>query len=196
MKIGVLGGTFDPPHFGHLALARAALTGLELDEILFVPAYKNPNKRQKSSPAKHRLAMLRLFLEGEADMAVSDLEIIRRGPSYALDTMLELQAAQPADYWFILGADALRDLPNWKQPEKLLRLCRIGVTVRPPYDEKLVLAKLPAELRDRIDLFPMPPKEISATDVRNRISAGLSASLFVAPQVLQYISAHDLYNNS
>src|ERR1700722_59500 len=108
MRIGVLGGTFDPPHLGHLALARAALRQLELDEVLFLPANRNPLKTGKGgTPAKHRLAMIDLMLKNEPTMAYSDMEITRGGPSYAVDTLNELHAVRPAEYWFLMGADSL-----------------------------------------------------------------------------------------
>ena len=132
MRLGIFGGTFDPPHNGHLALARACKTELGLDETLFVPAAQNPLKASgpRASP-EERLTMLGLLVADEEGMGVVDLEIQKGPPSYAVDTMADLQRVQPADYWFLLGADALKGLGDWKNPAKLLRLCRLGVVVRP-----------------------------------------------------------------
>src|ERR1041384_5745403 len=102
MKIGILGGTFDPPHNGHLAFAEAAVQTLELDEVLFIPANRNPLKPEKrQASAKDRLEMVRLMVEGKPQMAVSDIEIRRGGPSYAVETLDELHFVSPAEYWFL-----------------------------------------------------------------------------------------------
>src|SRR3954471_14443433 len=107
MRIGILGGTFDPPHSAHLALAHKALDELRLDEVMFLPVNRNPLKKIKMSPAKDRLEMVKLAIRDEPNFSVSDIEIARGGPSYAIDTMNELTYARPAEYWFILGSDAL-----------------------------------------------------------------------------------------
>ena len=110
MKTGVLGGTFDPPHYGHLELAKAAKAQLGLDEVMFVPANRNPLKTRKTASAKHRLRMVELEIEDEEGLSVSDIEITRGGPSYAVDTLEELKMVRPGEYWFIVGADALETL--------------------------------------------------------------------------------------
>lgn len=193
MKIGVLGGTFDPPHGGHLALAKAAIAHLELDEVLFMPANRNPNKRPPVAAAKQRLAMVRLMLQDEPLMAVSDLEIARGGPSYAVDTMEQLQFARPAEYWFLVGSDAVRDLSKWKQPSKLLHLCRLAVTVRLPSNEPEVLARATPEVASRMDLFPMPAMDVSSSEIRNKIEIDSPTSPYLDARVKQYIETHKLY---
>lgn len=196
MRIGVFGGTFDPPHTGHLELARAALEHLQLDEVIFMPANRNPLKRRHdTAPPKHRLEMIRRLIEGEAQFGVSDQEITRGGPSYTVDTMSELQMAQPGEYWFLLGADSLKGLKDWKQPERLLRMCRLGVVMRPPQTEALVLGRLPDEVRAKVDLIPMKPMDISATELRERIAKGKPTAPWLAPAVLQYINANGLYRS-
>jgi len=114
MRIGILGGTFDPPHIGHLELARAAIDALKLDEVLFLPAHRNPLKRAKSSPAKQRLEMVQRMVADEPKMAVSDIETSRGGPSYMVETLMELQMVKPGDYWVLLGADAMKTFDEWK----------------------------------------------------------------------------------
>lgn len=194
MRIGVFGGTFDPPHSGHLALAQAALEHLDLDEVLFMPVNRNPLKRRGDlSPGKDRVEMIRLMIQSHPQFAVSNLEITRGGPSYTVDTMTELQMAQPADYWFLLGADAMKGIQDWKQPERLLRLCRLGVVMRPPHTETLVLGRLPQEVRDRVDLIPMKPYDISSTELRDRMSKKKPTAPWLDPAVLQYINANKLY---
>ena len=194
MKIGILGGTFDPPHAGHMSLARAAKSALELDEVIWMPANHNPLKQKgKSSPAKHRLEMVRLFVEFEAGMAVSDIEITRGGQSYAVDTMSELQYLRPADYWFIVGADSLRTMAKWKQPERLLRLCRLAAAVRPPVNATEALLLVPPQLRPAIDLVEMTPLDVSATEIRSLVGRGQSIERWVAKPVIKYIQENKLY---
>ncbi len=194
MKIGVLGGTFDPPHAGHLALAKAAIEALELDEVLFVPTNRNPLKRKfKTAPARHRQAMVQELIKDEPKMALCDIEILRGGMSYAVDTMTELTIAKPAEYWFIIGADAALTLTEWKQPQRLVRLCRLGVALRPPGTEANLMIRIPAEFRDHIDIIPMKPIELSATELRNRLAAGLSPGPNLPQAVRAYIQQNKLY---
>ena len=195
MKIGVLGGTFDPPHNGHLALARAAIEELTLDEVLFVPTSRNPLRSgPRATSARHRLAMVQAMIADEPKMAACDIEVIRGGLSYAVETMTELTVAQPGDYWFLVGADAVCHFDEWKQPQRLLRLCRLGVVVRPPIDEPTLFRRVPTDFHDRIDMIPMSPLKLSATDVRDRISAGLPTGRYLPDSVYAYIKHHHLYN--
>lgn len=190
----MLGGTFDPPHAGHLALAKAAIEALELDEVLFVPTNRNPLKRKlKTAPAKHRLAMVQALIKDEPKMAVCDIEILRGGTSYAVDTITELSFAQPADYWFIVGADAVAHISEWKQPSRLLRLCRLAVALRPGTTESNLMIRIPAEFREGIDMIPMKPVELSATELRNRLAAGLSPGPNLPQGVRAYIQQNKLY---
>jgi len=194
MKIGIFGGTFDPPHNGHLALAEAAKEALGLDEVIFMPAYRNPLKAKgRSTPAKHRLEMVKRLVAGRPGMAVSDSEVSRGGPSYAIDTLSELQHVQPGEYWFILGSDALKSLPQWKQPERLLKICRLAAAVRPPQDPKEVLMRFPAEVKNVVDIVEMKPIELSASDLRDKVARGQSISQWVPKTVLQYIEDQKLY---
>ena len=194
MRIGILGGTFDPPHKGHMNLAETALAQLELDEVVWIPAFQNPLKNKTaSSHAKQRLEMVKLAVADNPRMAVSDVEIERRGPSYAVDTVSELQYVRPADYWFIVGADSLKTLTKWKQPERLLRLCRIAAAIRPPVNPVEALLLLPPHFRDLIDLIEMKPTEISATEIRANVAKGSAIEPWVAKPVIKYIQEKGLY---
>jgi len=196
MRIGIFGGTFDPPHIGHLALARAGLEQLQLDEVLFLPANRNPLKSRKAvTSGKHRLGMVEALVRNEPQMAVSDMELTRGGTSYTVDTLGELQVVQPADYWFLMGADSLKGLAEWKNPHRLLRLARLAVALRPPITDSDVLSRVPDEFRTRIDLLSMPPQEVSSTDLRDRLSRNQSVSAWIPQDVLKYISTHQLYRN-
>lgn len=196
MKIGILGGTFDPPHAGHLALARSALQQLELDEVLFLPANRNPLKSSKSTVSgKHRLGMVEALIRHDSQMAVSDMEITRGGTSYTVDTLGELQMVQPAEYWFIMGADSLVGIRDWKNPLRLLKLCRIAVAVRPPLSEPDILVRLPEEFKGKVDILQMPPSDISSTDLRDRLMRNQNVSPNLPQDVLKYIHTHQLYRS-
>jgi nicotinate-nucleotide adenylyltransferase len=196
MKIGILGGTFDPPHVGHLSVARAALKQLELDEILFLPASKNPLKmRAVGTSGKHRLGMVEALIRNEEQMAVSDMELTRGGVSYTVDTLGELHMVQPAEYWFLMGADSLRGLAEWKNPQRLLRLARLAVAVRPPLGEAEVIARIPTEFRERVDMVQMSPIDISSTDLRDRIKRNQNVSAWIPQDVLKYIATYQLYKD-
>ena len=131
-RIGILGGTFDPIHGGHLALARAAIRRLKLDRVLFVPARLSPLKDSRPTPAKHRLAMLRLALKGMRKAKIETLELKRPGRSYKVDTLKALKRKYPhAELFLILGRDAARDLPRWKRPAEICRLATVAIFPRP-----------------------------------------------------------------
>ncbi len=196
MRIGILGGTFDPPHAGHLALARAALQQLQLDEIMFLPANKNPLKaRRVGTASKHRLGMVEALIRNEPQFSLSDMEITRGGTSYTVDTLGELHMVRPAEYWFLMGADALKGLPDWKNPQRLLRLCRLGVAVRPPMGQSEVIARVPVEFKEKIDVITMNPMDVSSTDIRDRLSRNQNVSPHVPNDVLKYIHTHQLYRD-
>ena len=195
MKIGVFGGTFDPPHAGHLAFALAAREQLELDEVLWMPAQRSPQKTEPPlSSGRDRFAMVGALASGHEGFAVSDLEIVRGGQSYAVQTMAELSVARPADYWFLVGADALKNFSNWKQPDRLMRMCRLAVALRPPHTRSDVLARLNPNYESRIDFVDMPPQDASSTELRRRLESGLKP-VWLDPNVLQYIEQHGLYRN-
>ncbi len=194
MRFGILGGTFDPPHKAHLALAKAAKAALSLDEVIFVPAARNPLKRTSHpTSAKHRLRMVELMVQDEEGLSVSDIDISRGGPSYAIDTVQEFMIARPGAYWFLMGADALKALPQWWHVEKFVRLCRIGAVVRMqmvPYD---VMRTLPSYIVDAVDLVPMPPEPVSSSKIREMILRGQPVEHWLKPAVWEYIESNNLY---
>ena len=196
MRIGILGGTFDPPHNGHLAVARTAMKELALDELLFVPAAKNPLKdRGPRASAEDRLAMLGLLVASEPAMGVVDLELQRGGQSYTVDTVNDLQLVRPADYWFILGADALKGLDEWKQPAKLLRMCRLAVVARTSATGSSIAMRVSEAYRDRVDVVRMTPLDVSSTEIRNRLAQRKTIAPYVPPAVLAYIEEKGLYQD-
>lgn len=197
MKVGILGGTFDPPHLGHTALANSALEMLSLDEILVVPAGKNPLKRRKDvTPAKMRMQMAELAFGSLDRFAISDIEVGRPGPSYAYETLQELQMASPADYWLIIGSDLLDEIPQWHQPERLLKLCRLGVAIRPPETALPRLLNYPEWLQAAIDVFPIAHRvPISSSEIREQVARNFDVKRWLEPAVLEYIKTHRLYKD-
>ena len=177
MAIGILGGRFDPPHIGHLALARAAVEHFDLDE-LHVTVVADAAHKHSEAPAEDRLAMARLAF---ADLdATVELELHR----YTVDA---LEANDYDDAIFLIGADQLVDLPTWKQPERVLELARLGVATRPGY----VLEPHSS----RIEEFAIEPNDVSSSLIRERVRRGESIDGLVVPAVAAYIAEHDLYRD-
>ena len=196
-RLGVLGGTFDPVHDAHLAVAHAAKRELGLDAVLFVPAGDPWRKSDRAvTPARHRLAMLRLVAESEQEpsFAVSDVEIQRAGPTYSEDTLRALRAEGHGRLWFICGADALNDLPRWHDPPALVALARFAVAPRSdhPLDLEALDAAVPG-LRQAVDLLAMSPIDLRASDLRGARRADGSADPRIPAAARDYIEQHELY---
>ncbi|HRF60227.1 MAG TPA: nicotinate-nucleotide adenylyltransferase [Fimbriimonadaceae bacterium] len=193
MKIGILGGTFDPPHVGHLAVAESVRDQLELDEVVFVPAARNPMKdRRAHAGHKHRLAMLRVMAEGKPGLGVSDIEITRGGSSYMVETLEELHLVQPADYWLILGSDALQGFSEWRHPERICRFARVAAVIRPPMEK--VTFPLPDYLENVLDWVECRTPNISSTRVRSMLQRrDEDVVRWLDPRVYEYIQRHRLY---
>jgi nicotinate-nucleotide adenylyltransferase len=192
-RIGLFGGSFDPVHNAHLALARQALDDLRLDELRWVPAGNPWQKARALAPAVHREAMLRLAIDGEPRFVLERCELLHQGPSYTLDTVRKLQAAQPAAQWFLLiGQDQYAGMHSWHRFEELLQRVTLAVAHRPasagPADPR-VRAACKVDLR-------WPPMDVSATDIRARVAAGLDIAALVPPAVAHYIHQHRLYRGS
>ena len=193
---GVLGGTFDPPHRMHLAMARAAMDQLRLTRVLFVPAGDPWRKAEaRVSPAADRLAMTRLAVAAEAGFACSDMELRRGGPTYTLDTLAALRAQGAPPLWFILGADAVLDLPNWHAPERLVELARLAVVARPGATvEPASLDAILPGLAARVDWLALAADPLSATALRRRIAAGQPVGGDAAAAVVEYARRRRLYD--
>ena len=198
MNIGILGGTFDPIQLAHLAVAEEARARLDLAEIIFVPAGQPWLKANSPiSTAEHRIQMVRLAIADKPYFKLSTVEIDRAGPSYSVDTVAELQGQLGAgdELFFILGWDSLAELPLWREPSRLIKMCRLVAVPRPGYsapDLKKLEADIPG-LSQRVILMDKPEIDISATDIRNRVAHGLSISHLVPESVERYIKQHRLY---
>ena len=198
MRLGVLGGTFDPIHNGHLAVAREVKDRLDLTEVLFVPAGRPWLKTDTPvSPAEHRVAMVQTAIAGNAHYGLSTVEIEREGPSYTLDTLAELwrRLGSGDELYFIVGWDKLSELPRWHAPERIIRLCQLVAAPRPGVarpDLAALEGTIPG-LSQRVVLLDGPEVDISASDIRQRVAQGLSIDGLVPPAVQRYIREHGLY---
>lgn len=198
LALGVLGGTFDPPHVGHLILAEQARVALGLEKVLLMPAAQPWRKSHRTvSAAQHRLAMVQAAVAGDPYFAVSTIEIERGGPTYTVETLAALHAtlSSTTELVFLMGEDALLDLPHWHDPPGILRLASLGVAARGGQlatDLAALETALPG-IRTRVRVVPMLRVEISSTDIRHRIATGNSIRFLVPPAVAAYIETHGLY---
>ncbi|MEE9203027.1 MAG: nicotinate-nucleotide adenylyltransferase [Dehalococcoidia bacterium] len=193
--VGVLGGTFDPVHTGHLIIAQEVALELGLELVYFIPVGQPPLKQGPVTPAAHRLEMLRLALAGNDSFHLSTLEVERPGPSYTVDTLRELGRSEGREVLLILGWDAVADLPRWSRPQELLTLSRIAAVPRPGTPEPDVdgLEKALPGLRERLRLLSGPVIDISASEIRRRVARGLPVHHLLPPAVEQYIREQGLY---
>lgn len=196
-RLGVYGGTFDPPHIGHLIIASEIRATLGLDQVLFVPARLPPHKDPTSiTPSHHRLAMLRLAVEGDPGFSVDTLELDREGPSFTAETLEAIHGREPdAALWFIMGGDSLADLHTWRTPSRMAALARIAVAVRPGWEIDLnSVARQVPESEGRVDVVPTPLVDVSSHEIRDRARNGRPLRYLVPGQVIGYIERHRLYS--
>lgn len=194
MRTGILGGSFDPPHFGHIALAQAAKIELSLDEVLLVPASLNPHKgAAPRASGRERLRMCALAVEDEPGLAVCDIEVVRGGYSYTVDTLEDLQEVRPADYWFILGADSVEGFMTWKEPHRILRLARLAVAAREGQDVAALVAEWDPADRARVDTIGLRDFPVSSSKVRDQLVRPVPGTIPVPAKVLEYIRERGLY---
>jgi nicotinate-nucleotide adenylyltransferase len=198
-RYAILGGTFDPIHIGHLAIAEDVRWQLGLDHVIFIPAARQPLKDHSHvATAVDRLAMVRLGIADNPAFLVSDLEIRRGGRSYTVDTVATLRDEHPgSDMVFIAGADVVADLHRWYQIDRLLELCRFVFVGRPGYaiDLERLHALVPAS-QGRVSTLIGPLLDISATELRARRARGAPVRYQVPDAVLEYMEAHGLYRAS
>jgi nicotinate-nucleotide adenylyltransferase len=200
MRLGIYGGSFDPIHFGHLLVAENCREQQKLDEVWFIPAATSPHKRQRTpADARHRIEMLQLAVGGHEPFQISTIEIDRGGISYTVETLENLRAEDPSrEMFLLLGADALADLPSWKDPKRICELALPLVVSRAyaPEPDFAVLVDFMA--RDRIAAaqaaqVKMPPIGIASSDIRRRVAAGKSIRFRTPRAVEKYIETHGLY---
>jgi len=220
MRLGLYGGAFNPIHRCHLLVAEAAQARLGLETVLFIPAGDPPHKPTPDViPAAHRLEMVRLAIAPYPSFQLSDIETRRPAKSYTVDTLRELRKIYPADtrFVFIIGLDAFKDLPGWREPEHLLELCEFAVVSRPgtlfkSLEKMVILGITETVPLDRLDAgrvevaevrlkngrslwgLPIPPCDVSAPDIRNRLGRGQSVENLLPAAVSSYILQHNLFS--
>lgn len=196
-KIGILGGTFDPIHLGHLILAETIMEECALNRVVFIPAADPPHKNwaQGATP-RQRYEMVQLAIESNPAFGISDMEIKRQGPSYSRDTLAQLvqEHGEDAEFYFIVGADSIVTLHTWNRVEELLTLCHfIGASRRGSEPDRRILEKQFGELARKIHCIVTPEWDISSTDIRSRIQQGKSIKYIVPEKVEQYIYGEKIY---
>lgn len=190
-RIGLYGGSFDPPHHAHLALGRTALEHLKLDELRWVPAGAQPQKARQLAPVADRQAMLAAMIAGEPRFVLEPCELWRAGPSYTIDTVRALQADTPGDWFLVLGQDQYANLHTWRDWQDLVQRVTLAVAARDGVEPAPhpTLAAVP----HRIVTLPLPRTDVSSSEVRARIAAGREYTDMVPPAVARYIDRHALY---
>ena len=212
MRIGILGGTFNPIHLAHLRSAEEVREAQQLDRVLFIPSATPPHKRADGlATATHRLAMVRRAIRGNPHFRISTIEIERRGRSYSVDTMRALHTRMPgAQFFFVLGMDAFREISTWRDYRSIFGLCNLVVTSRPAYDDLPLIEALPVAVRAEFCYRSKPKRlehrtgnqvifqrisdlDISASAIRHRLQRGLSVRYLLPVAVERYIVQHRLY---
>jgi nicotinate-nucleotide adenylyltransferase len=198
MKIGILGGTFDPIHLAHLLIAEIARETLNLERVLFTPAGDPPHKQARSKTgAHHRRAMVELAVVGNPCFELCPVDLDRPGPHYSVDTvrLIRAQYELSADQcFFIIGGDSLKDLPDWHEPQELVELCHLAVAQRPGYRPDLSdLETVVPGLTNRLAWVETPVMEIASSEIRDRVSQGHSIRYQVPEPIRAYIDRYGLY---
>jgi len=195
MRIGILGGVFNPIHYGHLVIAGEAKDKLNLDKVIFVPTGKAPHKKVKGATPEERYQMVSLAIKGNSSFEVSPIEIEKSNlasrPTFTLETIREfIKIYNKAKIYFIVGLDEMLKISTWKEPKKLLELCKFVVVTRPGYES----SKLDKRIASKVMMLQVPGLEISASDIRKRIKTGRPIRYLLPPSVEEYIRKKRLYS--
>jgi nicotinate-nucleotide adenylyltransferase len=195
--LGILGGTFNPPHIGHLVCAQEARAQLGLDRVVLMPVHTPPHKEAADDPGPEvRLALCQAALGGDEELDVSTLEIERGGPSYTVDTLRALHESREGDdLTFIVGGDMASSLPSWREPEAVLELARVAVAEREEHRRREIAERVGGlrGAQERIVFFTMPRLDISSSDIRRRVAEGRPIRWLVPGEVADEIERHGLY---
>lgn len=197
--IGILGGTFNPPHMGHLVMAQEALDQLDLERVVLLPVAVPPHKEAREDPGgAARVELCRLAVAADERLGVSTLEVDRGGASYTVDTLRELHELQPEhDLTFIVGGDMAQSLPAWREPEAVLALARLAIAERAGVRREDVARLLePLHGGDRVTFFDMPRIDVSSSDLRRRVAEGRPIRYLVPDAVADAIARRDLYRTA
>jgi nicotinate-nucleotide adenylyltransferase len=199
VRIGILGGTFNPPHLGHLVCAQEAYLRLGLTRVILIPARIPPHKPVDEEPGiEHRLELCRLAIQGDERFDVSDLEASREGPSYTVDTLEQLHSRMPdSELFLVVGGDVAADFSSWREPERVLSLAALAVAERPGTGRAAVeRAIAPLAGGERASYFDMPEIGVSSTMLRERVRSGEPTRYLMPDAVRSYIDRHHLYGGS
>jgi nicotinate-nucleotide adenylyltransferase len=196
LRLGILGGAFNPPHIGHLVCAQEALIQLELDTVVWVPVGEAPHRKLQDDPgAEARLEMVELAIADDERFSASRIEIDREGPSYTVDTLEELREQSPKDELFlILGGDQAAALATWHEPQKVLERATLAVFERMSWGRNAIVIKIgrmPGA--ERVRYLDMPLIQVSSSAVRRRVREGVPIRYLVPDKVVDYIATHELY---
>jgi nicotinate-nucleotide adenylyltransferase len=199
-RLGIMGGTFDPIHYGHMVAAETARIELGLDKVLFIPTGIPPHKDDRKVTDAHlRFEMVQMSIQSNRNFMVSSMEIEREGRTYTIDTLRILRELFPdQELFFITGTDALKELLTWREPEEIVRLARIVGASRPGYDSEHLLESIEKKYpftKDRISQLEIPALAISSTDIRARVQNNKSIRYLLPDEVRQFIKSNKLYQN-
>ena len=192
MKICLFGGTFDPPHIGHLLIAQTVCEAENFDKILFIPAYSPPHKNN-ITPVKHRIEMVKLAISDNPNFEYSDADIVRKGVSYTIDTILDIKQKsgfKNDEVYYLIGSDSLIDLKNWKDSKKILKECNVIVAIRPGFRP----SDIPHWILQEVHFANIPRFELSSTKIRSRWVKDLTIRYMVTLPIWEYINKNNLYN--
>ncbi len=197
IRIGFFGGTFDPPHNGHLMIAHKAIEELGLEEVNFAPTRLPPHKQDEEiTPIKDRVEMVRLAIQGNPRFVLSYIDADREGPTYSVDSLRILRDGwhESTEIYFLMGVDSLAGILSWHNPEELIQMCKLAVFARPGFNANMdkLESKLPG-IREQTVFINSAPMDISATEIQHRVRAGESIEEMVPKSVEKYIQANRLY---
>ncbi len=194
MKTCLFGGTFDPPHLGHLILAQTIFEAEKFDKIVFIPAHKPPHKKENGySPVNDRKKMVKIAIQENPNFVMSELEISRGGTSYSLDTIIEYKKEakiESKDLYFLIGSDTLKTFHSWNKPNQILKECQLIVAIRPGFRP----SDINTDILSKIQFANVPRIEISSSQIRERWKEGKTIRYMVTQQVWEYINDNKLYN--
>jgi len=192
MKICLFGGTFDPPHIGHLLIAQTICEVESFDKILFIPA-NTPSHKKDITPVDHRIEMVKIAINDNPNFEYSDVDILRNGVSYTIDSILDIKqnfGLKEKDVYYLMGSDSLIDLKNWKDPKKILKECNVIVAIRPGFRP----SDIPNWILQKVHFANIPRFELSSTKIRSRWKKDLTIRYMVTLPIWEYINKNNLYD--
>ena len=192
MKICLFGGTFDPPHIGHLLIAQTICEVENFDKILFIPAY-TPSHKNDITPVNHRIEMVKIAINDNPNFEYSDVDILRNGISYTIDSIIDIKqkfGLKEEEIYYLMGSDSLIDLKNWKSPKKILKECNVIVAIRPGFRP----SDIPNWILQNVHFANIPRFELSSTKIRSRWKKDLTIRYMVTLPIWEYINKNNLYD--